>query len=213
MPFGRLQFRHPIRLPAHYRPSGPPLPRRMPENTACRGPPPRTRPVLSTISEPPSAGRIFGCCGARAPAVFQWCRTAGDDDSMTTPPWPADVLVRAGLPAADVAAWAAAAAMPGGHGGFPASVDSVSQFLGRGLALRQRLPARGHGTAAEQAARDTIGAVLHEARKMFLRAYTADLYDQLTSGRTQPLRVADLLAGAAARVPGLVPSTAELAAE
>ena len=132
---------------------------------------------------------------------------------MTTPPWPADVLVRAGLPAADVAAWAAAAAMPGGHGGFPASVDSVSQFLGRGLALRQRLPARGHGTAAEQAARDTIGAVLHEARKMFLRAYTADLYDQLTSGRTQPLRVADLLAGAAARVPGLVPSTAELAAE
>jgi thioesterase DpgC len=132
---------------------------------------------------------------------------------MTTPPWPAGVLTRAGLPAAEVAGWAAAASGPAGHGGFPATADGVSQFLSRGLVLRQRLPARGLGTAAEQAARDTIDSVLHEAREMFLRAHTTDLYDLLTSGYTQQLRVAGLLAEAAERVPGLVPSATELAAE
>jgi enoyl-CoA hydratase/carnithine racemase len=139
---------------------------------------------------------------------------------MTTPPRPAGVLARAGLPAAEAAAWTAeaagwTAAAPerGGGGGFPAAGASLSWFLGQGLALRQRLPARSHGTAAEQEARDTIGGLLHEAREMFLRAHTADLYDVLTSGYTQPLRVAELLAGAAARIPGLVPSPAELAAE
>jgi (3,5-dihydroxyphenyl)acetyl-CoA 1,2-dioxygenase len=132
---------------------------------------------------------------------------------MTTPTWPADLLARAGLPAAEAAAWAATAPEPGGRGGFPAAADNVSRFLSQGLVLRQRLPARGHGTAAEQVARDTIGTVLHEARDMFLRAHTADLYELLTSRCTQPLRVADLLAGAAARIPGLVPTAAELAAE
>ncbi len=132
---------------------------------------------------------------------------------MTTPPRPADVLARAGLPTAEAAAWIAAAPEAGGHGGFPAAAAGVSQFLGQGLALRQRLPARGQGTAAQQAARDTIGVLLHEAREMFLDAHTAALYDVLTSGCTRPLRVAELLAGAAARIPGLVPSSAELAAE
>jgi thioesterase DpgC len=131
---------------------------------------------------------------------------------MTTPPRPADVLARAGLPAAEVAAWASATPEPGGAG-FPAAADSVSRYLSQGLALRQRLPARGHGTGAAQAARDTIGTLLDEARQMFLRAHTADLYDVLTSGHTRPLRVAELLTGAAARIPGLVPSAAELAAE
>ena len=132
---------------------------------------------------------------------------------MTTPPWPADMLTRAGLPAAEVAAWSAAAPRPGGRGGFPAAAGNLSRFLSHGLALRLRLPARGHGTAAEQAARDSIGTVLYEAREMFLRAYTADLYDLLTSGYTHPLRAAGLLAEAAARIPGLVPSAPELAAE
>ncbi len=132
---------------------------------------------------------------------------------MTTPSWPAEVLARAGLPAAEVAAWAAAAPGPAGKAGFPAAADSVGRFLTRGLALRQCLPARGHGTAGEQAARDTIGTVLHEARDTFLSAYGTDLYDLLTGGQTRPLRVTDLLAGAAARVPGLVPTAAELAAE
>jgi (3,5-dihydroxyphenyl)acetyl-CoA 1,2-dioxygenase len=132
---------------------------------------------------------------------------------MTTPPRPADVLARAGLPAAEAAAWTVAAPEPGGSGGFPGATASVSRFLGQGLALRQRLPPHGQGTAAEQLARDTIGALLHEAREMFLRAHTAALYDELTSDCTRPLRVADLLTGAAARIPGLAPSAAELAAE
>ncbi|HEY6278369.1 MAG TPA: enoyl-CoA hydratase-related protein [Streptosporangiaceae bacterium] len=132
---------------------------------------------------------------------------------MTTPPWPADVLERAGLPAGEVAAWAAAAPEPDGNGGFPAAAASVSRFLARGLALRQRLPAPARGTAGEQAARDVIGTVLHDARNAFLRSHAADLYDLLTSGYARPVRVGELLAEAAARVPGLVPTAAELAAE
>ncbi len=132
---------------------------------------------------------------------------------MTTPPGPADLLARAGLPAAEVAAWTAAVPEPGGRGRFPAAADSLSRFLGQGLALRQRLPARGLGTAAQQVASDTIGTLLDEAREKFLGAHTADMYDLLTSGHTRPLRVAELLASAAARVPGLVPNAAELAAE
>jgi enoyl-CoA hydratase/carnithine racemase len=168
--------------------------------------------VHSTISEPGTAGWGFGA-DARNDLGFRWCRAGVDDDCMTAPPWPADLLARAGLPIGETAAWAAGAPAPGGRDGWPAAADSVSRFLTRGLALRERLPARGHGTPGEQAARDAIGSVLHEARDSFLRAYTADLYDLLTSGRTRPLRVAGLLAGAAARVPGLVPDAAGLAAE
>jgi (3,5-dihydroxyphenyl)acetyl-CoA 1,2-dioxygenase len=40
-----------------------------------------------------------------------------------------------------------------------------------------------------------------------------ELYEQLTGGRTEPLRLADLLERAAGAVPGLVPSPDEMAAE
>jgi thioesterase DpgC len=132
---------------------------------------------------------------------------------MTTAPWPADVLERAGLPAAEVAGWAAAAREPATRDGFPAAAESVSRFLSHGLALRQRLPAPARCTAGEQAARDAIGTVLHDARDAFLHSHAEHLYELLTSGYARPLRVSDLLAAAAAQVPGLVPGAAEVDTE
>ena len=52
-----------------------------------------------------------------------------------------------------------------------------------------------------------------DARERFLRAHAETLHAELTDGRTRALRVEDLLAAAAKRVPGLVPGAAELDAE
>ena len=52
-----------------------------------------------------------------------------------------------------------------------------------------------------------------DARERFLRAHAETLHAELTDGRTRALRVEDLLAAAAERVPGLVPGAAELDAE
>ena len=130
---------------------------------------------------------------------------------MTTAHLPAEVLIRAGLPAADAANWAVSA--PGPQESFPAAAAAVSAFLGRGQALIRRLPAPEGCTADERAARESIGAVMNAAREQFLRFHTAALYDALTGGRTRPLRLGDLVGEAAVLVPGLVPSAAEMAAE
>jgi (3,5-dihydroxyphenyl)acetyl-CoA 1,2-dioxygenase len=124
---------------------------------------------------------------------------------------PADVLQRAGLAQADVAAWAAPA--PVRPGSLAAAAGAVSAFLTRGLALIGRLPGPAGGSADERAAREAITHVMDGARESFLRAHAAGLYDALTGRRTKPLRLDALVSAAAARVPGLVPSAAEMRAE
>jgi thioesterase DpgC len=52
-----------------------------------------------------------------------------------------------------------------------------------------------------------------ERRDEFLRANVEEIYDELTGGMSKPLRDQELLAAAAERFPGLVPSAAEMAAE
>ena len=52
-----------------------------------------------------------------------------------------------------------------------------------------------------------------EARDAFLRDHVEEIYDELTDGMSRALRDDQLLAAAAERYPGLVPSAAELAAE
>jgi thioesterase DpgC len=56
-------------------------------------------------------------------------------------------------------------------------------------------------------------ATLDDVREAFLRAHVDELYSELSEGRRSPLRVEELLERAAQRVPGLVPSPEELAAE
>jgi (3,5-dihydroxyphenyl)acetyl-CoA 1,2-dioxygenase len=123
----------------------------------------------------------------------------------------AELLEHAGLPAAESEAWAAA--FPDPQGSFDAAADMVGRFLTSGQALAARLPERAHRSVPEQAAREAIAGVLDRARDSFLRLHAADLYDTLTASRSRWLRLEDLLPAAAARVPGLVPTAAELAAE
>jgi enoyl-CoA hydratase/carnithine racemase len=134
---------------------------------------------------------------------------------MTTARLPAEVLSRAGLSSAGPQDWAASAPGPGASfgGSFPAAADTVSDFLIRGQALIGRLPVRAARSAEEQAAHDAITEIMNDAREDFLRAHTAALYDALTGDCTRALRLDELAAGAAARVPGLVPSSAEMDTE
>src|SRR2546423_12869368 len=77
---------------------------------------------------------------------------------MTTTRIPAEVLTRAGLPAADAENWAASA--PGPHGTFTAAAGAVSVFLSCGEALARRLPAPAGSSAHERAAREAIARIM-----------------------------------------------------
>src|SRR6516165_3345853 len=130
---------------------------------------------------------------------------------MTTAFLPEGLLERAGLSASDVASWAAAA--PARGGSFRAAADAVSGFLIRGQALVRRLPGRARRTPDEQAARQAITGIMNDGRNVFLRSHAAGLYDALTDRCTKPLRVEELVYEAAAVVPGLTPTRAEMDAE
>jgi (3,5-dihydroxyphenyl)acetyl-CoA 1,2-dioxygenase len=130
---------------------------------------------------------------------------------MTTAHLPEGLLERAGLSAADVTDWAAAAAARAGS--LRAAIEAVSGFLARGQALVRRLPGPGHGTPDEQAARAAIAGIMNGARDAFLRAHAEDLYDELTDRCARPVRVEELVYEAAAAVPGLAPTRAEMDVE
>jgi (3,5-dihydroxyphenyl)acetyl-CoA 1,2-dioxygenase len=123
----------------------------------------------------------------------------------------ASVLERAGLPAADVAAWLDS--VPRASASFAAAAHRVSQFLVEGQALRARLPEPADRPDAERAAGKAITRLMDRERDAFLRGHAAGLYDALTAKRSAFLRLEELLAAASARVQGLVPSAAELTAE
>jgi (3,5-dihydroxyphenyl)acetyl-CoA 1,2-dioxygenase len=126
---------------------------------------------------------------------------------------PADVLERAGLPAAEAKAWAATATEQ--VASFEADAASTSWFLTRGQQLQALISDRDSGgrPPAQQAAWDAITTATDRARDAFLSAHAGALYEVLTGNRARSVRLEELLTGAAARVPGLVPTAAELAAE
>jgi thioesterase DpgC len=124
---------------------------------------------------------------------------------------PDGVFEAAGLSAAEALAWAETAAPA--NGAFVGAEPATGEFLRRGLALRQRLPARPRRVDAEHVAAAAIGAALDDARETFLRHHATTLYDMLTAGFTRYLRLDQLCYDAAARVPGLTPSRSEMSAE
>jgi (3,5-dihydroxyphenyl)acetyl-CoA 1,2-dioxygenase len=130
---------------------------------------------------------------------------------MTTADLPAGLLGRAGLSPSDVADWAAAAPAPGGP--LRAAAGAASAFLARGQALARRLPEPARCTPDERAARQAIAGIMDGARDAFLREHAAALYDALTDRCSRPIRVEQLVCDAAAAVPGLTPTAAEMDAE
>ncbi len=130
---------------------------------------------------------------------------------MTTSVFPAAILERAGLPPTDTQDWAAS--VPGPGPSLRAAAGALSEFLGRGQALARRLPARAACSPGEKAAHQAITQIMNDAREVFLGSHADGLYDALTAHGTRSLRLDDLMAAAAAEVPGLAPSRAEMAAE
>jgi (3,5-dihydroxyphenyl)acetyl-CoA 1,2-dioxygenase len=113
-------------------------------------------------------------------------------------------LERAGLPASETAAWTAAS--PDDE----VAAGAVSGYLVRGRELIARLPAPAGRNDDERAAARAIGDALDATRDRFLRAHAVELYDELTAGRARPIRLEELVYAAAERVPGLVPTRAEM---
>jgi (3,5-dihydroxyphenyl)acetyl-CoA 1,2-dioxygenase len=134
-----------------------------------------------------------------------------DDGWMATAFIDAPELERAGLPSADVADWLDA--VPDASASFAAAAHAVSRFLVRGQALRARLPEPANRSDAGRAAGKAISQCMDRERDTFLRWHAAGLYDALTARHSAFLRLEELLSAASARVPGLVPTATEMAAE
>ncbi|MGB0091395.1 MAG: enoyl-CoA hydratase/isomerase family protein [Solirubrobacteraceae bacterium] len=122
-----------------------------------------------------------------------------------------NALARAGFSSTELDAWSAA--RPELNSSFGPSAAPVSEFLTRGSALVERLPAPPQRTDAERQGARAVNDALNRAREDFLRLYATELYEALTDGYRKPLRVEELVRLAASRIPGLTPSAAQMDAE
>jgi thioesterase DpgC len=86
------------------------------------------------------------------------------------------------------------------------------RWIEAGRAL-EALPAKPDRSPGQAAAAAAILGTSQAERERFLARHVGELYDLLTAGRSRFLRVDELLAAAAGRVPGLVPGGRELAME
>ena len=122
-----------------------------------------------------------------------------------------DILIAAGIAADAVSAWRAA--VPGPARDYAQDCRRFSDFWLQSNRLTGLLPPPGRRSDGERAAAVGIVAAARAARTEFLRSHVDALYDALTAGRSRPVRVTELARTAAAAVPGLVPTSAQIAAE
>ncbi len=120
-------------------------------------------------------------------------------------------LHAAGFVASAVAEWEAA--LPTVSGNFAKDCEVHSNFWAISKALIATLPQKRKRNAAEAAAAEALLFAARASREAFLKAHAVTLYDRLTAGRSHFLRLEELVFEAADQVPGLVPSSAEVAAE
>jgi len=122
-----------------------------------------------------------------------------------------DCLAAAGLPAADIESWLGAE--PREITDFSADCATFSDYWRRSAQLLGRLPDKPRRNASEHAAAALIQDRSREARARFLRRHADAVYDAATARRSRFMRVEELVIRAADVVPGLLPTTQELAAE
>ena len=120
-------------------------------------------------------------------------------------------LQRAGIGNDAVAAWLTAA--PRDTADFAGDCARYSRFWESSSTLLARLPAKPARDAHQAEAAEQIKQVAREARTRFLRAHVEAVYDRLTHNRSRFIRVEQLVYDAAALVPGLTPTRAQVAAE
>ncbi len=83
----------------------------------------------------------------------------------------------------------------------------------RARILLAEMPPRSQRDAAQKRAGETLVHLSAAATRDFFRRHAVALYADITAGGTRSLRVDDLLWEAAARLPGILPSEAELEEE
>jgi thioesterase DpgC len=101
-------------------------------------------------------------------------------------------------------------AAPGVTGDYQGDIARFSRFWQDGADLLARLPPKPKRDAAQHADAEQSLAACREAREIFLRAHAAALYRALTRDRADFVRAEDLVYEAA-RIPGLVPTRAQVA--
>jgi len=122
-----------------------------------------------------------------------------------------DRLRAAGLDESAVAEWIAAE--PQATKDYDGDRRRFSEFWGRSDDLVRRLPQKPVRNEVETAAAQAIFYVSRENRERFLGAHVEEVYDTLTRARSRFVRLEDLVAEAAASVPGLTPSPDQIAIE
>ncbi len=122
-----------------------------------------------------------------------------------------DRLRAAGLGESAVAEWIAAE--PQATKDYDGDRRRFSEFWGRSDDLVRRLPQKPTRNEVETAAAQAIFYVSRENRERFLGAHVEEVYDTLTRARSRFVRLEDLVAEAAASVPGLTPSPDQIAIE
>ncbi len=98
-------------------------------------------------------------------------------------------------------------------GDFAADVAAFSGYWRDAAERLARLPAKPNRDAAACEQAESLKQAAREARFAFLRRHARTLYDRLTDNRARFVRIERLVYDAAALVPGLAPTQAEVAAE
>jgi thioesterase DpgC len=122
-----------------------------------------------------------------------------------------EAVAAAGLATSDVTAWQRA--LPDVTADFRRDRQAFSAFWTVSGRLLKTLPVKGHRSAGESAAADSILSASRASREGFLTAHMMSLYDELTRGLSQFLHIEDLVSQASLAVPGLVPGARDMAEE
>ncbi|MBV9633776.1 MAG: enoyl-CoA hydratase/isomerase family protein [Methylobacteriaceae bacterium] len=122
-----------------------------------------------------------------------------------------DRLRAAGMAPSDIDAWNAAE--PGDVDTYRRDVSRYSAFWRASSGLLARLPTKARRSAAEASAAEAILSTARQTRENFLKRHAESVYDGLTGGKSRFLRLDELVFGAAAAVPGLVPQQEQIVAE
>jgi thioesterase DpgC len=121
------------------------------------------------------------------------------------------VLLQAGMPPQDAAAWLAS--RPQLTGEFARDAAAFSKFWRLGTGLRGKLPEKPKRNTAQAAAAAAIFRTEREMREQFLGAHIDVLYRKLTNNHRNFERFETLFFSAGDTVPGLVPTRAEIERE
>jgi (3,5-dihydroxyphenyl)acetyl-CoA 1,2-dioxygenase len=98
-------------------------------------------------------------------------------------------------------------------GDFAADCATFTAYWKSATDRLARLPAKPKRDAAAYDTAEAIKQAAREARFAFLRSHARTLYDKLTANRAKFVRIERLVYDAAAVVPGLVPTRAEVSVE